>query len=551
MQRILRLLVIQYTLVKYGLDEIILATPLFSPIKYVHYLLPWNWFSKQTVPRAVRLRQMLESLGPIYVKLGQLLSTRKDLIPEDIAIELEKLQDKVKPFSSKQAKAIIEKAYNDKLESIFTDFEAEPLASASIAQAHSARLKNGQEVIVKVIRPNIERQIQKDFDLIQLIARQTEKYYPESRIFGFTSIVAELKKTLIHELDLKREAANASQLKRNFIGEKNFYVPQINWEFTTKEVMVIEKIDGVSVSNINALKQLNVDLKWLAEYGIEIFFKQVFRDNFFHADMHPGNIFVSKADDDETKITVVDFGIMGSLTRFDQRYLAENFMAFLNRDYQRVVALHIESGWVPPNTRQDDLEFAIRTVCEPLLSQPIQNTSLGELLQRLFQIAKIFHIEIMPQLILLQKTMINVEGIGRQLYPQLDLWNVARPQIQQWIHQRMSVKELLSETTRQLPNWLEHVPYLPSKIVNLINQLHDGKLQLQNNSKDIERLRQEIRLYNKRTLLTITGSGLMVCAALIYALYQENPAMLAGLPLAVWITTAIAIILLLLASKKL
>ncbi len=546
MGQIFRLLAIQRVLIKYRLDEIIFATHLFRSIRPLQYLMPWNWLSKNDVPRAVRFRRALEELGPIYVKLGQILSTRRDFLPEDIAKEFAKLQDRVPPFPGDIARKIIEKAYGCKLEDVFLEFDEVPLASASIAQVHAAKLKDGREYIVKVIRPHVEKRIKRDLALIYFLAKQAERYYPEGRSLGFTGLVKELEKTLAYELDMKREAANASQLRRNFSDEAQYYVPEVHWKLTKKNVLVIERVWGISINDIDSLQQAGIDLKWLAEFGVEIFFTQVFRDNFFHADMHPGNIFVTKPEKGEAaKITVVDFGIMSSLTEFDQRYLAENFLAFLDRDYQRVAQLHIESGWVPAETRLDELEFAVRTVCEPLLDRPIREILFGELLGRLFRIAKSFNIEIMPQLILLQKTIINIEGIGRQLYPELDLWQTARPQMEGWMSQRTGIKKLAKGAVKNIPNWIVRVPGLPNKAIDLVEKLLNGKIELENKSREMKHLREEMRAGNRRTTLAIIGSGLLISAAIIYGLENYSPAMISGIPVITWVAGIFGIYLIL------
>lgn len=546
MGRIFSLLAIQRVLIKYRLDEIIFATHLFRSVRLLQYLMPWNWLPKINQPRAVRFRRALEDLGPIYVKLGQIISTRRDLVPEDIAEEFAKLQDRVSPFPGHIARQIIEKAYAAKLEDVFLEFDETPLASASIAQVHAAKLKNGQEYIVKVIRPDIEKYIRRDLDLIYFLARQAEKYYPEGRTLGFTGAVKEFENTLISELDLQREAANASQLRRNFMDEPQYYVPKVNWGLTRKNVLVVERVSGISISDISALKQAGIDLKWLAEFGVEIFFTQVFRDNFFHADMHPGNIFVTKPErGTPARIMVVDFGIMSSLTEFDQRYLSENLLAFLDRDYQRIAELHVESGWVPAGTRIDELEFAIRTVSEPLLNRPIREISIGELLGRLFRIAQSFNVEIMPQLILLQKTIINIEGISRQLYPDLDLWENARPQMKRWMSQRVGIKGLAKGMAKNIPHWIDRLPDLPNKVIDLVEKLRDGKIELENKSKEIERLREEMRIYNRRVIMAVIGSGLLLSAAIIYGLDNYLPVMVAGVPVISWVAGILGAYLLL------
>jgi ubiquinone biosynthesis protein len=536
MEQILRLLAIQRVLIKHGLDEFIFATHLFRPVRFLFYIFPWNWFGRKKGPRAERMRLMLEELGPIYVKLGQILSTRRDLIPEDIANEFAKLQDAVAPFSGKVARKIIEEAYECELSDVFLEFDETPLASASVAQVHRATLKDGRDFIIKVIRPDIETLIRKDLSLLHLLAEKAEKYYRKGKALRFTGVVAEFEKTLLNELDLQREAANASQLQRNFIKEDRYYVPDINWELTRRNVLAMERVTGISVRDIDALKAAGVDLKWLAEYGVEVFFTQVFRDNFFHADMHPGNIFVGPPEGGiPTTVKVIDFGIMCSLTEFDQRYLADNFIAFLNRNYHRVAALHIESGWVPKGTRLDELESAIRTVCEPLLVRPMQEISFGELLQRLIQIARKFNVEIMPQLIMLQKTIINIEGIGRQLYPELDLWKTARPQLERWMDERIGAKGLIKGAKLNLPKLIDRLPDLPNRALDVLDQLHDGKIEMENKSEEIHHLRQEMKAYNQRTVLAVVGSGFLLSASIIYALDNTTHGVLASVPIVSWL----------------
>jgi ubiquinone biosynthesis protein len=537
MDQFLRLLAIQRAFIKYGLDEFIFATHLFRPFRFIFYILPWNWFGRRKKgPRALRMRLMLEELGPIYVKLGQILSTRRDIVPEDIVNEFAKLQDDVFPFPGEIARKIIEDAYECNLNEVFTEFDETPLASASVAQVHRATLNDGRDFIIKVLRPDVELLIRKDLSLLHLLAEKAEKYYPKAKTLRFTGVVKEFEKTLLNELDLQREAANASQLRRNFKGEERYYVPEINWKLTKRNVLAMERVSGISVRNIDALKEAGIDLRWLAEYGVEIFFTQVFRDNFFHADMHPGNIFVVPAEADKpATVKVIDFGIMCSLTEFDQRYLADNFMAFLNRDYHRVAALHIESGWVPKGTRLDELESAIRSVCEPLLDRPMHEISFGELLQRLFQIARSFNVEIMPQLIMLQKTIINIEGIGRHLYPDLDLWKTARPQLERWMDERIGVRGLLKGAKINIPKLIDRLPDLPNKVLDVLDQLHEGKIELENKSEEIHHLREEMKSYNQRTVLAVVGSGFLMSASIIYALDNTIHGDFLSVPIVSWL----------------
>ena len=536
MSNFLRLLAIQRVLISHGLDEIIFATHLLRPVRFLFYILPWNWFSKNKQKRAVRMRLMLDELGPIYVKLGQILSTRRDLIPEDIADEFAKLQDNVAPFPGEIARKIIEDAYGCNISDVFLKFNEVPLASASVAQVHSATLKDGRDFIIKVIRPGIEKLIRKDLDLLQLLAEKAERYNKNAKSLKFTGVVKEFEKTIFNELDLQREASNASQLYRNFRDERRYHVPRIDWELTRRNVLAIERIEGISIRDINALKVASIDLKCLAEFVVEIFFTQVFRDNFFHADMHPGNIFIVPGKEKELPIIkVIDFGIMCSLTEYDQHYLADNLVAFLNRDYNRVAVLHIKSGWVPSETRVDELEGAIRTVCEPLLDRPIHEISLGELLQRLFQIARSFDVEILPQLVLLQKTIINIEGIVRQLHPHLDLWETARPEMERWMSERMGVKGLIKGTILNLPRVIERLPEFPNRAIDLIDKIYDGKIEMENKSEEIHKLREEMKIYNRKTILSVIGSGLILSSSIIYALNNTTHGAMISVPLASWV----------------
>ena len=536
MEQVLRLLAIQRVLIKYGFDEFIFAMHLFRPVRFLFYVFPWNWFGKKKGSRAKRMRLMLEELGPIYVKLGQILSTRRDLVPEDIANEFAMLQDAVAPFSGKVACQIIEDAYECNIREVFLDFDETPLASASVAQVHRATLKDGRDFIVKVIRPGIEILIRKDLKLLHLLAEKGEKYYRKGKSLRFTGVIAEFEKTLLNELDLQREAANASQLRRNFDKEDRYYVPEINWALTRRNVLVMERVTGISVRDVDKLKTAGVDLKWLAEYGVEIFFTQVFRDNFFHADMHPGNIFVGPPEGTiPSKVKVIDFGIMCSLTEFDQRYLADNFIAFLNRNYNRVAALHIESGWVPKGTRLDELESAIRTVCEPLLVRPMNEISFGELLQRLIQIARRFNVEIMPQLIMLQKTIINIEGIGRQLYPELDLWKTARPQLERFMEKRIGMKGLLKGVKLNIPKLIDRFPDIPNRALDVLDQLYEGRIEMENKSKELNHLRKEMKIYSRSTVLAVVGSGFLLSSAIIYGLDNTTHGVFASVPIVSWL----------------
>jgi ubiquinone biosynthesis protein len=531
-----RLITIQKVLSQHGLDEIAFASGVSRATKILFYIFPWNWFGRKQGPRGERLRCALEELGPIFIKFGQLLSTRRDFLPEDISREFLKLQDNVPPFPSKEARRIIEDAFEGKIEDIFQEFDDTPLASASIAQVHAAKMKDGREMIVKVVRPDIEKVIRRDLGLMYFLAKKAERYTEDGRRLGPVNVIAEFEKTLLAELDLMREAANASQLRRNFADSDKLYVPEIDWELTHKNVMVMERISGIPVNDFEELKAAGVDLKWLAEAGVEVFFTEVLRDSFFHADMHPGNIFVSRPQPGKpAKIMVVDFGIMSSLSEFDQRYLAENFLAFLDRDYRKVAELHVESGWVPAGTRVDEFEFAIRTVCEPLFDRPLREISFGTMLLRLFQTARQFDMVILPQLLLLQKTLVNIEGLGRQLYPELDIWNTARPLFEYWMHERLGVRGLAKGLKDNLPRWLDRLPDLPNKTIDIIERLRDGKIQVELKASELEKIRREIKRSNQRTVLATVGSAFVICAAVIFGLDGFSPAMIGGVPYLTWL----------------
>jgi len=538
--QLVRLIHINFVLVRHGLDELILATHLFRPFRFLYYLAPWNWIPHKRGPRGLRIRRALEELGPIYVKFGQILSTRQDLLPEDIAQELAHLQDDVPPFPGSLTKALIEKVFGLPVTSLFEQFEEAPLASASIAQVHAARLKDGTEVVIKVLRPNVRYLIERDVNLLYTVAGLAERYWQTGRRLRPCEVVAEFEKTLYDELDLLREAANASQLRRNFAGTNLLYVPEIYWDFCRPEVLVMERIRGIQISDIKSLRASGIDLKLLSERGVEIFFTQVFRHNFFHADMHPGNIFVSR----DGRYMAVDFGIMGTLNPVDQRYLAENFLAFFNRDYRRVAELHVESEWVPNGTRVDEFESAIRTVCEPIFEKPLKEISFGNVLLRLFQTARRFNMEVQPQLVLLQKTLLNIEGLGRQLYPELDLWTTAKPFLERTMSEQLGARSLLHSIQENVPDWNTALPELPLLAHRVLEQASTGKLQLEWRSKELRHLRREVRRANRRTVSAVTGSGLLLCAAVIYGLDGYAPVMVLGAPLLTWLTGAAGMVLL-------
>ncbi len=507
----LRLIHINLVLLRHGLDEVILATHLFRPIRFLIYLSPWYWFRRDRSPYPVRIRRTLEDLGPIFVKFGQILSTRRDLLPDDLARELAKLQDRVPPFPGTHARAIIEKAYGKPVEELLEEFDETPLASASIAQVHTARLKDGKKVVVKVLRPGIEKTIRRDVDLLFTIARLAEKYWKDGRRLHPVEVVREYEKTIFDELDLMREAANASQLRRNFLNSEALYVPEIYWDLTRKNVLVMERISGTPVGDTDALRRQGISMKLLGERGVEIFFTQVFKYNFFHADMHPGNIFVEP----NGRYIAVDFGIMGTLTEEDKRYLAENLLAFFNRDYRRVAQLHVESGWVPKNTRVEEFESAIRTVSEPIFEKPLSEISFGHFLLRLFQTARRFDMEVQPQLVLLQKTLLNIEGLGRQLYPELDLWTTAKPFLERWMSEQIGRRAFINKLKTNLPAITEHLPDLPVKLNKIIEEASSGRLEIKWKSEELNKLRHEIRNNHRKTIAIISGSTLLLSGTLL------------------------------------
>ncbi len=511
--QVIRLATIQRILIRHGLDEIILATHLLRPLRFLLYLMPWNWWPRDRLPRAVRLRCALEELGPIFVKLGQILSTRADLLPDDIALGLARLQDRVAPFPNETARALIEKSLGASVQELFLEFDENPLASASIAQVHAARLRNGREVVVKVLRPGLRPIIRRDVDLLYTLADLAERYWREASRLHPRAVVAELEKTILDELDLVREAANGSALRRNFGNSEVLYVPAVEWDYTRSDVLVMERVHGTSVSDIDALVREGVDLKLLAERGVELFFVQVFEHNFFHADAHPGNIFI---DTKACRYITVDFGIMGSLSAQDQRYLAENLLAFFRRDYRRVAEVHIASGWVGPATRVDEFEAAIRSVCEPIFERPFGEISFGNLLMRLFQVARRFHMEVQPQLVLLQKTLLNIEGMGRRLYPQLDLWSTAKPFLERWMAARIGPKAFLNSVIENAPHWGEQLPALPLLTMEVLNKIRDGQITVRTPDRELALLTREVRRTGNRTVLAVAGAAAIIAAAILH-----------------------------------
>ena len=491
---IFRIIFIIFIVLKFRLDEFfkLRKNSLSSILLY-----PLSLIKPKKNNRAIRLRLALESLGPIFIKFGQMLSTRKDLLPNDIAIELSKLQDKVPPFEFEKVKQTIENAYSKKISSVFKEFNEKPVASVSVAQVHFAILHNGEKVAVKILRPNIESEVKKDIKLLHLIANILYKIWSDGKRLKPDEVVSEFERHTQSELNLLLEAGHCSHLGENFKDKKLLVVPSVFWDYCHEKVMVMERMDGIPISNIDAIKKNKINLSELAKNGVEIFFTQVFRDGFFHADMHPGNIQVAKSG----KYIAMDFGIMGTLNDQDKLYLAKNFAAFFKRDYREVARVHIESGWVPAETSIDEFENAIRSVCEPIFNKPLKDISFGKLLIRLFQTSKKFNMEIQPQLTMLQKTLLNVEGLGRELDPNLDLWVTARPFLENWLKEQIGPKNLINRIKKEFPNWVDIAPQLPTLLHAYLNNHNKDSYTII--EKDIRKSIEGIKLRQDRIILVM------------------------------------------------
>lgn len=511
-----RLYFIVRTFLSYGLDELIPKMRITLPLRVWRRCLFWMPNRHRDKPLGERLRLALQELGPVWIKFGQMLSTRRDLFPPIIADQLAMLQDRVAPFDGALAKKQIELAMGGiPVESWFDDFDIKPLASASIAQVHTARLKeSGKEVVIKVIRPDILPVIKADMKLIYRLARWVPRLLPDGRRLRPLEVVREYEKTLIDELNLLREAANAIQLRRNFENSPMLYVPEVYSDYCSESMMVMERIYGVPVSDTVALEAQGTNMKLLAERGVQVFFTQVFRDSFFHADMHPGNIFVSYDHPEDPQYIGIDCGIVGSLNKEDKRYLAENFIAFFNRDYRKVAELHVDSGWVPADTNVEEFEFAIRTVCEPIFEKPLAEISFGHVLLNLFNTARRFNMEVQPQLVLLQKTLLYVEGVGRQLYPQLDLWKTAKPFLESWIKDQVGIPALVRAFKEKAPFWVEKMPELPELVYNSLRQGKQLQLSVDKIQRDLQlhhvRQGQSRYLFGIGATLILSGTLLLI-----------------------------------------
>ena len=527
--QLLRIYHINRVMLEHGLDELIPAKWLPWYVRLMRMSIFWIRNQHKEKNAGARLTLALQALGPVFIKFGQMLSTRRDLLPPEIANELAMLQDRVKPFDSQRATAIILKALNiSSLDQVFCEFSETPLASASIAQVHAAKLKDcNTDVVVKVLRPDIRKTIKADTELMLTFAKVLQKWLPDGKRLRPVEVVKEYEKTIVDELDLNREAANGMQLGRNFEGSEALYVPNIYSDYCTKNVLVMERIYGIPISNIEALIEQDTNLRILAERGVEVFFTQVFRDSFFHADMHPGNIFVARENPQNPQYIAIDFGIVGTLNQEDKRYLAENFIAFFNRDYRKVAQLHADSGWVPSDTNIDEFEVAIRTVCEPIFQKPLAEISFGNVLVQLFNTARRFNMVVQPQLVLLQKTLLYIEGLGRQLYPQLDLWQTAKPFLENWMREQIGVRAMFSKVKSNLPYWSEKLPDMPDLLYDTLKQVkHFPEKQQQANAA----LLQQQKRAQKALHFSIVGATLIIVAAIL-PLYPAHWSLSAGLVL--------------------
>ncbi|MGQ4660607.1 ubiquinone biosynthesis regulatory protein kinase UbiB [Lysobacter sp. F6437] len=528
-------------LLRYRLDDLLDGTPAERWLKLARPFVPRASSEIAAQPRGARLRLALQELGPIFVKFGQILSTRRDLVPPDVAEELALLQDRVAPFDGDAARAIVEAALERPVAEAFATFDTTPLASASIAQVHAATLPTadgtpGREVVVKVLRPGIKRQIAQDIALLNAIAGVVDRTHPSADKIRPREIVIEIESTLAAELDLQREGANASVLRRFWLHSDDLYVPEVIWTHTADRTLTLERVHGIPSDDIAALDAAGINRPALAAKGVRVFYTQVFRDNFFHADAHAGNIWVDSdpARKHNPRFIALDFGIMGQLSDEDQYYLAENFMAIFNRDYRRIAELHVRAGWMPPHIRIDELEAATRAVCEPYFTRPLSEISLAEVLLKLFRTAQRYELTLQPQLILLQKTLLNIEGVGRLLDPKLDIWAVARPVLSRILVERYSPQRLLGEFRKRLPEMVTHAPEMPRLLHAWLTQQVEGKHELKMQSRDLAELSRNLREAHKSTVAAILGVGLLIVAAVLHGLGAGGPT-LWSVPLSSWI----------------
>ncbi len=511
--RLSRLLTIERVMVKYGLETLFLKDTKADWLRHVFLLSPTRWLSdkERKLPRGERIRLALEELGPVFVKLGQMLSTRRDLLPDDIGDQLALLQDQVPPFSDTSARETIEEALGDSVDSLFAHFESSPMASASVAQVHGAVMHDGTDIVVKVLRPGIEKMIDRDVSLMYMLADMAAFTLPDGKRLRPRDVVTEYDHTIHNELNLINEASNGMVFKNNFKDSDILYIPDIYWDYTRTNVLVMERISGIPIRDIDAMHAINMDMKKLAEHAVEIFYTQLFSHNFFHADMHPGNIFVSKDNPAYPKFLSVDFGIVGSLTDEDLAYIGENMLAFFRSDFRRVAQLHVDSGWVPPDTRVSDFEAAIRSVCGPIFEKPLAEISFGNVLLQLFQTARRFEMEVQPQLVLLQKTLLNIEGLGRQLYPELDLWATGKPYLEKWVMERRGPKALVNKFVEQAPLILDAMPHMPMLV-------HDY-MQSRKHQAEIHSVHSPRKTHSvsdtRAVRYTLAGGALLISSSLV------------------------------------
>jgi ubiquinone biosynthesis protein len=530
-------------ILRYRLDDLLDGTPVERWLRVAKPFVPRASADIASQSRGARLRLALQELGPIFVKFGQILSTRRDLVPPDVAVELTLLQDRVKPFDGEQALRIVEQALGLPITEAFASFDTTPLASASIAQVHAATLDDGRQVVVKVLRPDIEKQIAGDIALLKSLAALVERTHPRADKIRPREVVAEIETTLAAELDLQREGANASVLRRFWENSDDLYVPEVIWSHTAERALTLERVWGIPSDDIVALDKAGIDRKALAAKGVRVFYTQVFRDNFFHADAHAGNIWVDidPARRDNPRFIALDFGIMGQLSEEDQFYLAENFMAIFNRDYRRIAELHLQAQWMPATVRIDELEAAVRAVCEPYFTRPLSQISLAEVLMKLFRTAQRYQLTLQPQLILLQKTLLNIEGVGRQLDPNLDIWEVAKPVLERILRERYSPRRALKELRKRLPEIMTQAPDMPALLHSWLRQQVEGKHELAMRSQDIVTLNDTLKRMQRRVITAVTGVGLVVVSALLYGLQAGGP-QLASIPVWSWITGGVGVL---------
>jgi len=530
-------------ILRHRLEDLLMGTPAERWLLLARPFVPRARADIALHSRGARLRLALQELGPIFVKFGQILSTRRDLIPADVADELTLLQDQVQPFDGQQAQRLVEQALELPVSTAFAEFDTVPLASASIAQVHAAVLPDGQKVVVKVLRPEIEEQINGDMALLKSLATLIARTHPRADKIRPLDVVTEIETTLAAELDLQREGANASVLRRHWRDSDDLYVPQVIWSHTTERILTLERVSGIHSDDIAALEKAGIDRKALAAKGVQVFYTQVFRDNFFHADAHAGNIWVDTdpARRDNPRFIALDFGIMGQLSEEDQYYLAENFMAIFNQDYRRLAELHVQAQWLPANVRIDELEAAVRSVCEPYFTRPLSQISLAEVLHKLFKTAQRYQLTLQPQLILLQKTLLNIEGVGRQLDPQLDIWAVARPVLESILKERYSVQRALKELSKRVPEMIIKAPKMPLLLHEWLRQQVDGEQSLTMRSPDITRLERTFKRMQRRIVTAIAGAGLVLAAVVLHSFNSGGPP-LAGVSLGAWISGGLGIV---------